>query len=255
MQVCHDTWVYFLTFFQNTTMICYHGYLWEYLNNCPFLPGFGPSYSTCTYTPCHGHRPRTCPASPPPSRHCGNHGPGISYQYSVNISTEPGHHRSSKTQINRNQKQNEPERFSDLNTRGCCCRWHHLPPILLLLQAIQHIEGTQGKACVGEEEQRRAVIVTSGRVLSDAAGSDTASNSDGPDDCSLPWVDPWCLTRRTLTYTHTLSRTQKGQADHGCRRRQTHSTLVQWTLIGLVGRLKHLFFGSFHHTLLRVVPW
>ncbi|XP_008281992.1 transcription factor AP-4 isoform X2 [Stegastes partitus] len=55
-----------------------------------------------------------------------------------------------------------------------------------IVQAIQHIEGTQGKSCVGEEEQRRAVIVSSGRVLSDAAGSDTASNSDGPDDCSLP---------------------------------------------------------------------
>ncbi|XP_074553152.1 transcription factor AP-4 isoform X1 [Halichoeres trimaculatus] len=55
-----------------------------------------------------------------------------------------------------------------------------------IVQAIQHIEGNQGKAGVGEEEQRRAVIVTSGRVLSDAAGSDTASNSDGPDDCSLP---------------------------------------------------------------------
>lgn len=53
-----------------------------------------------------------------------------------------------------------------------------------IVQAIQHIEGTQGKGC--EEEQRRAVIVSSGRVLSDAAGSDTASNSDGPDDCSLP---------------------------------------------------------------------
>ncbi|XP_068435000.1 transcription factor AP-4 isoform X2 [Clinocottus analis] len=55
-----------------------------------------------------------------------------------------------------------------------------------IVQAIQHIEGTQGKAGVGEEDQRRAVIVTSGRVLSDAAASDTASNSDGPDDCSLP---------------------------------------------------------------------
>lgn len=55
-----------------------------------------------------------------------------------------------------------------------------------IVQAIQHIEGNQGKAGIGEEEQRRAVIVTSGRVLSDAAGSDTASNSDGPDDCSLP---------------------------------------------------------------------
>lgn len=55
-----------------------------------------------------------------------------------------------------------------------------------IVQAIQHIEGTQGKGCVGEEEQRRVVIVTSGRALSDAAASDTASNSDGPDDCSLP---------------------------------------------------------------------
>ncbi|KAM4597785.1 transcription factor AP-4 [Polymixia lowei] len=55
-----------------------------------------------------------------------------------------------------------------------------------IVQAIQHIEGTQGKVCAGEEDQRRAVIVTSGRVLSDAAGSDTASNSDGPDECSLP---------------------------------------------------------------------
>lgn len=55
-----------------------------------------------------------------------------------------------------------------------------------IVQAIQHIEGTQGKACAGEEETRRAVIVTSGRLLSEAAGSDTASNSDGPDDCLLP---------------------------------------------------------------------
>ncbi|XP_008414924.1 transcription factor AP-4 isoform X1 [Poecilia reticulata] len=53
-----------------------------------------------------------------------------------------------------------------------------------IVQAIQHIEGTQGKGF--EEEQRRAVIVSSGRILSDAGGSDTASNSDGPDDCSLP---------------------------------------------------------------------
>ncbi|XP_047214198.1 transcription factor AP-4-like [Girardinichthys multiradiatus] len=53
-----------------------------------------------------------------------------------------------------------------------------------IVQAIQHIEGTQGKGF--EEEQRRAVIVTSGRMLSDATGSDTASNSDGPDESSLP---------------------------------------------------------------------
>lgn len=55
-----------------------------------------------------------------------------------------------------------------------------------IVQAIQHIEGKQGKGCVGEDEQRRAVIVSSGRLLPDATGSDTASNSDGPDDCSPP---------------------------------------------------------------------
>ncbi|XP_037331380.1 transcription factor AP-4 isoform X2 [Pungitius pungitius] len=56
-----------------------------------------------------------------------------------------------------------------------------------IVQAIQHIEGTtQGKGGAGEEEQRPAVIVTPGCVLSDATGSDTGSNSDGPNDCSLP---------------------------------------------------------------------
>ncbi|XP_061701789.1 transcription factor AP-4 isoform X2 [Syngnathoides biaculeatus] len=43
-----------------------------------------------------------------------------------------------------------------------------------IVQAIQHIEGGGGG---GEEEQRRAVIVSSGRVHSE---------SDEPDDCSLP---------------------------------------------------------------------
>ncbi|KAM6957352.1 transcription factor AP-4 [Aplochiton taeniatus] len=51
-----------------------------------------------------------------------------------------------------------------------------------IVQAIQHIEGTRKDVCAGvEEEQRRAVIVTPGRVL-----SDTASDSEGPVDCSLP---------------------------------------------------------------------
>lgn len=40
--------------------------------------------------------------------------------------------------------------------------------------------------------------------------------------------------------------TQKAQADQGCVRRQTHSTLVQWTLIGLVDRLKHSLFSFFN---------
>ncbi|MEQ2212738.1 hypothetical protein XENOCAPTIV_004252, partial [Xenoophorus captivus] len=62
---------------------------------------------------------------------------------------------------------------------------HHVTVVTMgPTSAIQHIEGTHGKGF--EEEQRRAVIVTSGRMLSDAAGSDTASNSDGPDDSSLP---------------------------------------------------------------------
>lgn len=56
-----------------------------------------------------------------------------------------------------------------------------------IVQAIQHIEG---RVCAGEEDQRRAVIVSSGRALSSPADSDTASNSDGPDDdddcCPLP---------------------------------------------------------------------
>ncbi|XP_029584766.1 transcription factor AP-4 isoform X2 [Salmo trutta] len=53
-----------------------------------------------------------------------------------------------------------------------------------IVQAIQHIESIQER--VGEEEQRRAVIVTQGRALTDTAGSDTASDSEGPEDCSLP---------------------------------------------------------------------
>uniref|UniRef100_A0AAZ3SL77 BHLH domain-containing protein n=1 Tax=Oncorhynchus tshawytscha TaxID=74940 RepID=A0AAZ3SL77_ONCTS len=53
-----------------------------------------------------------------------------------------------------------------------------------IVQAIQHIESIQER--VGEEEQRRAVIVTQGRALTDTAGSDTASDSEWPEDCSLP---------------------------------------------------------------------
>ncbi|KAL0993437.1 hypothetical protein UPYG_G00107870 [Umbra pygmaea] len=53
-----------------------------------------------------------------------------------------------------------------------------------IVQAIQHIESIQEK--VGEEEQRRAVIVTPGHTLTDTTGSDTASDSEGPEDCSLP---------------------------------------------------------------------
>lgn len=64
-------------------------------DNCSFLAGVGPGYPPCAYTPCHSHCPCTCPTSTAPSCHRGNHGPDISYQYSVHISTEPGHHCSS----------------------------------------------------------------------------------------------------------------------------------------------------------------
>ncbi|XP_030646592.1 transcription factor AP-4 [Chanos chanos] len=52
-----------------------------------------------------------------------------------------------------------------------------------IVQAIQHIEGTQEKMGVPEEEQRRAVIVTPGRVQTDTADSDTASDTEGLEDC------------------------------------------------------------------------
>lgn len=52
--------------------------------------------------------------------------------------------------------------------------------VSLLPQAIQHIEGTQERMVVPEEEKRRAVIVTPGRVLAD---SDTASDNEGSEDC------------------------------------------------------------------------
>lgn len=193
--------------------------------DCTFLPGVGPCYSPSPYTPRYSHCSCTCPDSSVPPCYCGNHGPSISYQHSFHISTESGYHRSGKAQ--------NPASYP--TTRGGCCRWHLLP--LCFPQAIQHIEGTQGKGGAGEEEQRRAVIVTSGRVLSDAAGSDTASNSDGPDDCSLPWVHPWRLTYHTLTCTHTP--THKPQAEQGYGSLQTHSALVQWK--SLLVRLKHLF--------------
>ncbi|XP_029108442.1 transcription factor AP-4 isoform X1 [Scleropages formosus] len=55
-----------------------------------------------------------------------------------------------------------------------------------IVQAIQHIEGTQEKASRAEEEQRGAIIVTPGRNPPDAVGSDTASDSEVTEDCCLP---------------------------------------------------------------------
>ncbi|XP_005168525.1 transcription factor AP-4 isoform X2 [Danio rerio] len=52
-----------------------------------------------------------------------------------------------------------------------------------IVQAIQHIEGTQDRLAVPEEEKRRAVIVTPGRVLTDTGDSDTASDNEGSEDC------------------------------------------------------------------------
>lgn len=53
-----------------------------------------------------------------------------------------------------------------------------------LLQAIQHIEGTQEKQ-LQEEEQRRAVIVTPARASLDPSTSDTASDSEADDSDSM----------------------------------------------------------------------
>ncbi|KYO32383.1 transcription factor AP-4 [Alligator mississippiensis] len=47
-----------------------------------------------------------------------------------------------------------------------------------IVQAIQHIEGTQEKQLL-EEEQRRAVIVTPVRVCPEPSNSDTASDTEG----------------------------------------------------------------------------
>ncbi|XP_036393833.1 transcription factor AP-4-like isoform X4 [Megalops cyprinoides] len=55
-----------------------------------------------------------------------------------------------------------------------------------IVQAIQHIEGTQEKAGGAEEDQRRAVIVKPGRLPPDAAGSDTASDSEEHEDSMQP---------------------------------------------------------------------
>ncbi|KAL2086936.1 hypothetical protein ACEWY4_017995 [Coilia grayii] len=53
-----------------------------------------------------------------------------------------------------------------------------------IVQAIQHIEGTQRVGGV-EEEQRRAVIVTPRRVSMETTGSDTASDSEGEGPCPM----------------------------------------------------------------------
>ncbi|KAG7491326.1 hypothetical protein MATL_G00002430 [Megalops atlanticus] len=55
-----------------------------------------------------------------------------------------------------------------------------------IVQAIQHIEGTQEKASGPEEDQRRAVIVTPARLPPDATGSDTASDSEEHEDSMQP---------------------------------------------------------------------
>lgn len=66
-------------------------------HHCSFCPGFSASNTPCSHTPCHGHRPSTCPGRPAASRHRGNHGPVISYQHGVHVSAESGHYCSSKT--------------------------------------------------------------------------------------------------------------------------------------------------------------
>uniref|UniRef100_A0A8D0DJ60 Transcription factor AP-4 n=1 Tax=Salvator merianae TaxID=96440 RepID=A0A8D0DJ60_SALMN len=56
-----------------------------------------------------------------------------------------------------------------------------------IVQAIQHIEGTQEKQLLEEEEEqrRRAVIVTPARASLDPSNSDTASDSEADDSDSM----------------------------------------------------------------------
>uniref|UniRef100_A0AAY5K5I2 BHLH domain-containing protein n=1 Tax=Esox lucius TaxID=8010 RepID=A0AAY5K5I2_ESOLU len=54
-----------------------------------------------------------------------------------------------------------------------------------IVQAIQHIERTQERRGSAEEERRRAVIVSPAHVSMDTAGSDTASDSEAEEDCSM----------------------------------------------------------------------
>eukprot|EP00063_Salmo_salar_P083364 XP_014058199.1 PREDICTED: transcription factor AP-4-like isoform X2 [Salmo salar] len=54
-----------------------------------------------------------------------------------------------------------------------------------IVQAIQHIERTQERRGSAEEERRRAVIVSPAHIAMDTTGSDTASDSEGEEDCSM----------------------------------------------------------------------
>lgn len=54
-----------------------------------------------------------------------------------------------------------------------------------IVQAIQHIERTQERRGSSEDEQRRAVIVSPAHVAMDTACSDTATDTEGEDDCSM----------------------------------------------------------------------
>nr|XP_029508494.1 transcription factor AP-4-like [Oncorhynchus nerka] len=54
-----------------------------------------------------------------------------------------------------------------------------------IVQAIQHIERAQERRGSAEEERRRAVIVSPAHVSMDTTGSDTASDSEGEEDCSM----------------------------------------------------------------------
>lgn len=56
-------------------------------------------------------------------------------------------------------------------------------------QAIQHIERTQERRSSGEDEQRRAVIVSPAHVAMDTACSDTDTDTEG-EDCSMNWSIP-----------------------------------------------------------------
>lgn len=200
-----------------------------------FLPGVGSSYPSCPYTPCYSHRPRTCPECSIPSCQCGNHGPDISYQHSVHISTEPGHHCSSKTQTQGSKKKKRLtncsllKRFIDLNTRGGCRHTSLIPILLLSPGNPAHWRHPREGLCWRGRAAKSGHRLFRPRALRRGGFRHRLKQR---------WARRLFTALRSRA-AHLHPNTEKAEADQGYGRLQTHSTLVQWTLIGLANRLKH----------------
>ncbi|KAA0706158.1 Transcription factor AP-4 [Triplophysa tibetana] len=100
-----------------------------------------------------------------------------------------------------------------------------------IVQAIQHIEGTQERMVVPEEEKRRAVIVTPGRVLTDTADSDTASDNEGSPLPVICWSvkrNPCAEDRQRGSVLRALCRNAKSVVDGGGLCTYSRSPLLGW---------------------------